>query len=83
MKSFAKHIIAFLGFSSLMYLILIFVWGSVMPAWLNSNLIYKQRDGHLYSRLAELNKYQNVDTSLHVTFFEADSKVPFTKPLFL
>ena len=32
-----------------------------MPIWLNSNLIYKQRGGHLYSRLSELNKYQNVD----------------------
>ena len=61
MKSFVKHSIAFLGFSSLIYLILIFVWGSVMPIWLNSNLIYKQRGGHLHSRLAELNKHQNVD----------------------
>ena len=61
MKSFVKHSIAFLGFSSLTYLILIFVWGSVMPIWLNSNLIYKQRGGHLHSRLSELNKHQNVD----------------------
>ena len=61
MKSFVKHSISFLGFSSLIYLILIFIWGSVMPVWLNNNLIYKQRGGHLHSRLAELNKYQNVD----------------------
>ena len=61
MKSFIKHSIAFLGFSSLIYLILIFVWGSVMPIWLNSNLIFKQRGGHLHSRLSEVNKYQNVD----------------------
>ncbi|MBL6664128.1 MAG: hypothetical protein ISP71_08520 [Flavobacteriales bacterium] len=61
MKSFVKHSIAFLGFSSLIYLILIFIWGSVMPIWLNSNLIYKQRGGHLHARLTELNKYQNVD----------------------
>ena len=61
MKSFVKHSIAFLGFSSLIYLILIFVWGSVMPIWLNSNLIFKQRGGHLHSRLSEVNKYQNVD----------------------
>jgi hypothetical protein len=32
-----------------------------MPVWLNNNLIYKQRGGHLHSRLAELNKHQNVD----------------------
>ena len=61
MKYFVKYSIAFLGFSILIYFILIFLWGSVMPLWLNSNLIYKQRGGHLYSRLSELNKYQNVD----------------------
>ena len=61
MKYFVKYSIAFLGFSILIYFILIFIWGSVMPIWLNSNLIYKQRGGHLYSRLSELNKYQNVD----------------------
>ena len=61
MKSFVKHSIAFLGFSIFIYFILIFLWGSVMPIWLNSNLIYKQRGGHLHSRLSELNKYQNVD----------------------
>lgn len=61
MKSFVKHSIAFLGFSSLIYFILIIIWGSVMPVWLNNNLIYKQRGGHLHSRLAELNKHQNVD----------------------
>ncbi|MEC8273708.1 MAG: hypothetical protein VXZ76_02590 [Bacteroidota bacterium] len=61
MKYFVKYSIAFLGFSIIIYFILIFLWGSVMPIWLNSNLIYKQRGGHLYSRLSELNKYQNVD----------------------
>ena len=61
MKYFVKYSIAFLGFSILIYFILIFLWGSVMPLWLNSNLIYKQRGGHLYSRLSEINKYQNVD----------------------
>ena len=61
MKSFIKYSLAFLWFSSLIYLILIFVWGSLMPTWLNSNLIYKQRGGHLHSRLVELNKYQNID----------------------
>ena len=61
MKSFIKHSVAFLGFSFFIYFILIFIWGSVMPVWLNSNLIYKQRGGHLHSRLAEINKYQNVD----------------------
>ena len=61
MKSFVKHSVTFLGFSSLIYLVLIFIWGSVMPIWLNSNLVFKQRGGHLHSRLSELNKYQNVD----------------------
>ena len=32
-----------------------------MPVWLNNNLIYKQRGGHLHSRLLEINKHQNVD----------------------
>lgn len=61
MKSFVKHSIAFLGFSFFIYFILIFLWGSAMPIWLNSNLIYKQRGGHLHSRLAEINKHQNID----------------------
>ena len=61
MKSFVKYSITFLCFSILTYFILIFFWGSVMPIWLNSNLIYKQRGGHLHSRLSELDKYQNVD----------------------
>ena len=62
MRKFLIKLIQFAGFSFLIYVILIFLWGNFFNSKTNKNLNYKQgSNGHLFTRLREIKKYRNVD----------------------
>ena len=62
MKKFIFNTILFLLFTSLFYLIFLFVWGSYAPSRFKPNINYSiGSHGHMYSRIAEIKKYGNVD----------------------
>lgn len=62
MRKFLIKLIQFAGFSFLVYVILIFLWGNFFNSKINKNINYKQgSNGHLFSRLREIKKYRNVD----------------------
>jgi len=62
MKKFIKNIFGFVLFALLMYLSLIFIWGTFFDARTNKNMNFKiGSNGHLYSRLKEIKKRKNID----------------------
>lgn len=62
MKEFFRKLILFGVVASLSYLLLIFIWGTFMPEWLQKNLFYKLGNkGHMYSRLQEVKQKKDVD----------------------
>ena len=62
MKKFIFQLFAFFLFSSLIYIIGVGILGSIFPKGEVSNIIYKKGfNGHLYSRINEIDKYDEVD----------------------
>lgn len=62
MKKFITNISLFLLISSIIYLLLLFIWGNIVPQFLRPNLnYYTGSHGHLYSRLKEVKRVENVD----------------------
>lgn len=62
MKKFIIKLFAFFLFGFIAYTSLIFLWGSVFHSRMNKNMNFKiGSNGHLYSRLGEINKYKNID----------------------
>lgn len=62
MKKFIFQLFAFFLFSSLIYIIGVGILGSIFPKGEVSNIIYKKGfNGHLYSRINEIAKYDEVD----------------------
>lgn len=62
MKRFLIRISLFSFFSLLIYFVMIFIWGSLFNVRIHKNVNFKQgSNGHLFSRLREVEKYINVD----------------------
>lgn len=62
MKQFLKSIIFFIPFSVLIYIFLVFLWGSFLPEFAKPNINYRiGSDGHTYSRLKEAEVVRDVD----------------------
>lgn len=62
MKKFIFNTTFFLLFSSLFYLIFLFIWGLFIPAPFKSNINYRIGSyGHMFSRISEIKKYRNID----------------------
>lgn len=62
MKKFLIRIFLFSFFSLLIYFVMIFIWGSLFNVRIHKNVNFKQgSNGHLFSRLREVEKYRNVD----------------------
>ncbi|PQL93423.1 hypothetical protein [Apibacter adventoris] len=59
---FLTKIICFLGFSMVTYFLLLIIWGTFLPIFINKNLQFKFRtEGHTYTRLKEADTVKNVD----------------------
>ena len=62
MKSFILNLLKFISFSFVFYIVATFIYGSFAPSKFNPNLKYKMGSyGHLYSRINEIEEYNNVD----------------------
>ncbi|OYU81513.1 MAG: hypothetical protein CFE23_03340 [Flavobacterium sp. BFFFF1] len=62
MKKFIKSLLAFAAFTVVFYVIMVCVWGSVVPKKLNLNMMYRiGSNGHMNSRLKEAKQTENVD----------------------
>lgn len=62
MKKFLKSLIQFTIFTGIMYLVLLFAWGSLLPGKCSFNLNYRIGSyGHMYSRLQDVKKVKNID----------------------
>jgi hypothetical protein len=62
MQKFISRLLTFLLFSSIVYIILLFVWGTFMPAYFKPNVAYKIGSwGHMFTRLKELKTVDQPD----------------------
>lgn len=62
MRKFISNIFQFLLFATVFYVIAVFFTGNFIPSTLTSNLNYRiGSNGHLYTRLSEVNDFQDVD----------------------
>jgi len=62
MKKFVYNFIYFLFFTFLSYIFILLVWGSYTSTSFKPNLNYRKGDtGHLYTRINEIPKFNNVD----------------------
>lgn len=62
MRKFILNSIFFLLFALLGYLLILFIWGSYTDTRFKPNLNYRKGSyGHLYTRINEIPKYNNVD----------------------
>lgn len=62
MNKFLKKSFYFIPFVVIIYIILIVVWGLIIPRALNSNMKYNRMGkGHLYTRIRDIDNYRNVD----------------------
>lgn len=62
MKKFVLNTVAFLLFSLVFYVVVLFLWGNYIPLRFKPNLNYKIGSyGHLYTRLNEVKNTKNVD----------------------
>ncbi len=61
MKTFIYRLSLFVVSTSLLYVLVVFLWG-ITPSILVSNINFLRGEyGHLYSRINEIKKYKNVD----------------------
>lgn len=61
-RTFVLNIFKFLGFSTLFYLVFLFLWAHFLPPKYARNVQYQRGNaGHLYSRLKEVKNHKNVD----------------------
>ncbi len=59
---FVKKLLLFFVFSLLFYIIMISVWGTILPYRLHGNIKYNKGSyGHLYTRIKEIPNFKNVD----------------------
>jgi hypothetical protein len=62
MKKFIKSVGVFVVVAFVGYLVLLVIWGSFVPGFLNKNLNYKVgANGHMYSRIHEIKNVKDVD----------------------
>jgi hypothetical protein len=62
MKRFIKSILQFIPLGIIFYVILLIIWGDIIPVKYNRNIKYvKGAKGYLYTRVHEITKYKNVD----------------------
>ncbi|MFM1931621.1 MAG: hypothetical protein RL226_924 [Bacteroidota bacterium] len=62
MKQFIRQLAVFVPFASIVYLVLLFVWGSWIPMSFKRNMHYRAASGgHLFTRLKEVSEFQDVD----------------------
>lgn len=61
MIRFLKHSVLYAIVVSLLYVLFIMLWGSFLSIDLNTNMVFKQRGGHLHTRISEIPNYRNID----------------------
>jgi len=62
MKKFIKSIILFIPYTIVIYLLMLIIWGTLLPGKYNFNLNYRIGSyGHMYSRMRDVKKVKNID----------------------
>ncbi|MFN9798593.1 MAG: hypothetical protein ACK54P_01135, partial [Bacteroidota bacterium] len=62
MKLFLRRLAAFACFASIVYLLLLMIWGNIFGEWKLQNILYRRAGhGHSFSRFREADTTKNVD----------------------